>query len=167
MMPRMQEEERGKKVLIVVAVVLVALALPVALAVSGGWMMWRESRPETKPEPEGLRPSSERSAGAALPAPTIGADAIVRECAPEKMELELQRIVRLAGGVGGAASAWNDGEKVRLVAKVPRGSEQIFRDAVTGGMYGMAMASDSAASDATVVVEVLVRPVAGTKKKSR
>lgn len=162
------EQERGKKLLVILAVVLLALALPVALAVTGGWMMWRESRPEAaRAVADGLRPAAERSAEAALPAPTIGAGAIVRECAPENLEKELQRIVRLAGGVGGAASAWNDGEKVRLVAKVPRESEKVFREAVTGGMYGLAMASDGSAAETSVVVEVLVLPVSKAKKTSR
>ncbi len=140
------------------AVVMVALALPVALGIYGGWTMWQEhqSARTAGPAPsEQLREAAERAADAALPAPTLGTDAVIVECAPNEIEAQVQRVVRLAGGVGGSSSAWNDGTSIRIVAKVPSSSEGLFRDLVARGVYDIAVSGNEHPS---AVVEVLVRP---------
>lgn len=160
-----------KKVLLSVLVVLLALALPVALVIFGVRGMWQErkARAETRAEfDEALRLSLERAAETVLPSPTLGDDAIVLECAPDDFESEVQRVVRLAKGVGGSASSWNDGTSVRLVASVPRSAEELFRDSVTRGVYDLVAANETRSM---AMVEVLIRPVSaatkpGVKKKS-
>lgn len=151
-------QDAGKKRFIMLAVVMLALALPVALGIYGWWTMWREYQgsqaPGAQPS-EQLREAAERAADAALPAPTLGADAVIIECAPSEIEVQIQRVVRLASGVGGASSAWNDGTSVRLVAKVPSSSESLFRDLVAHGVYDIAVSGNEQPS---AVVEVLVRP---------
>ena len=155
-MIRIMANDAGKKRLIVLAVVLAALALPGALVVFGGLKMWQEHGTQT-PEPglsAELRAAAERAADAAMPAPTLGADAVIVECAPRDIEAQVQRVVRLAGGVGGTAAAWNDGSSVRIVAKVPSASEGLFCDMVAKGVYDIAVSGDGHPS---AVVEVLVR----------
>lgn len=150
--------DAGKKRLMVTAVVLVALALPAALAVYGGLKMWQEHRQAQAPGSvvsEQLREAAERAADAVMPAPTLGADAVIVECDPREIEAQVQRVVRLAGGVGGSSSAWNDGSSVRIVAKVPSSSESLFRDLVARHVYDIAISGNEHAS---AVVEVLVRP---------
>lgn len=147
------------RAIIVAAVVAVFLALPIALAILGGWGMWRESQTHQAQPAEGneaLRESLERAADVAFPAPTLGAEALTVECAPEDFEKEVQRIVRLAGGVGGSASSWNDGGSVRIVANVPDSAEGLFRDAVTGGVYDLTSAGDGGPAS---MIEVLITPV--------
>ena len=152
--------DRQKKILIAAGVVLFALALPAALVLTGGLKMWRETRaPAMAPEQaSALREAAERAVDAALPVPTLSADAIEMQCAPENIEAEVQRVVRLAAGVGGAASSWNDGQTLRIIAKVPEDAEAIFRDAVNRGIYDMKVAQGSRE---TTVVEVLIKPVGG------
>jgi hypothetical protein len=106
-----------------------------------------------------LKEAAERAADAALPVPTLAADAVVIECAPDETESEVQRVVRLSGGVGGAASSWNDGVSIRIIAKIPGDADGIFRDAVTRGIYDMKIAKGS---EETTIVEVLIKP---TEKK--
>jgi hypothetical protein len=146
--------------LIAAAVAAVALSLPLALAVVGGAKIWEETRkrPAADPDTSGLREAAERAAEAALPAPTLAADAEILKCAPEDLEAQVQRVVRLAGGVGGVASSWNDGKTVRIIAKIPTDTESIFRDAVTRGLYDMRVAHGA---QATTVVEVLIEPGTG------
>ena len=153
--------ERQKKILVAVGVTALALSLPVALAVIGGSKMWRESKaPQLSPEHSAaLKEAAERAADAALPVPTLAADAVVIECAPDETESEVQRVVRLSGGVGGAASSWNDGVSIRIIAKIPGDADGIFRDAVTRGIYDMKIAKGS---EETTIVEVLIKP---TEKK--
>jgi hypothetical protein len=119
--------------------------------------MWRESKaPQLSPEHSAaLKEAAERAADAALPVPTLAVDAVVIECASDETESEVQRIVRLSGGVGGAASSWNDGVSVRIIAKIPADSDSIFRDAVTRGIYDMKIAKGS---EETTIVEVLIKP---------
>lgn len=152
--------------LIAAAVALLALALPVALAVIGGVKMWRETRavPAVAPDTSALREAAERAAEAALPVPTLATDAETIDCAPDKVEAEVQRVVRLAGGVGGVTSSWNDGETVRIIAKIPSDAENFFRDAVKQGIYDLRIAQTGSQ---TTVVEVLIKPVekAPTRKK--
>jgi len=152
--------------LVAVGVTALALALPLALAVIGAAAMWRESRtPQLSPEHSAaLKEAAERAAEAALPVPTLAADAVVVRCKPENLEPEVQRVVRLASGAGGAASSWNDGKTIRLLAKIPQDSESVFRDAVQRGIYDMTIATGS---EETTVVEVLIEPVAAAKKKKR
>jgi len=88
--------------------------------------------------------------------PTLAADALVIECGADRLEPEVQRVVRLAVGVGGAASSWNDGVTIRIIAKIPADTETVFRDAVSRGLYDMRIAQGSSA---TTVVEVLIKPV--------
>ena len=153
--------ERQKKILMAIGVTALALSLPVALAVIGGSKMWRESKaPQLSPEHSAaLKEAAERAADAALPVPTLAADAVVIECAPDETESEVQRVVRLSGGVGGAASSWNDGVSIRIIAKIPGDADGIFRDAVTRGIYDMKIAKGS---EETTIVEVLIKP---TEKK--
>ena len=153
--------ERQKKILMAIGVTALALSLPVALAVIGGSKMWRESKaPQLSPEHSAaLKEAAERAADAALPVPTLAADAVVIECAPDETESEVQRVVRLSGGVGGAASSWNDGVSIRIIAKIPGDADRIFRDAVIRGIYDMKIAKGS---EETTIVEVLIKP---TEKK--
>jgi hypothetical protein len=65
------------------------------------------------------------------------------ECRTTDLEAELQRVVRLAGGLGGSASSWNDGKSVRIVANVPRTAEALFRESVSRGVYDLKSAGDS------------------------
>ena len=89
------------------AVVLAALVLPLALLIVSGRSMWeqRQARQEAQTEfNEALRQSLERAAETVLPVPTLGDNALVVECRTADLESELQRVVRLAGGLGGSAS---------------------------------------------------------------
>lgn len=158
--------EKQKKILVAVGVTVLALALPVALAVIGGAKMWEERKtPQLSPEHSAaLREAAERAADAALPVPTLAADAVVIECAPDETEPEVQRVVRLSGGVGGAASSWNDGVSIRIIAKIPADAENVFRDAVTRGIYDMKIAKGS---EETTIVEVLIKPTAKKQGKAR
>lgn len=151
--------EKQTKLLVVMGVVALALALPIALAVIGGLKMWQEAKaPQLGAEHSAaLKEAAERAADAALPVPTLASDAVVIECEPEKVEPEVQRIVRLAVGVGGAASSWNDGKTIRLLAKIPADAEPVYRDAVAKGIYDMKIARGS---ERTTVVEVLISPSA-------
>lgn len=152
--------DRQKKMLIVAGVVVLALALPVALVLTGGLKMWRETHapePASKHAPA-LWEAAERAVDAVLPAPTLSADAIEVGCPSENVEAEVQRIVRLAVGVGGAASSWNDGQVLRILAKVPEDADAVFRDAVKRGIYDMKVARGSRE---TTVVEVLIKPTDG------
>jgi len=149
--------ESGKKMLIAAAVAALALALPLALAVIGGRKVWEESRarPPAEIDTSGLQEAAERAAEAALPVPTLAADAEELACAPDKLEAEVQRVVRLAGGVGGVASSWNDGQSVRIIAKIPADTESIFREAVSKGIYDLQIAKTTTQ---TTIVEVLIKP---------
>ena len=141
-----------------VAVVLAALVVPLALAVYGGWTLWRGARPVPSADAapsEALRAAAERAAEAALPVPTLGTEVIEIRCAPGRFEAELQRVVRLADGVGGAASSWNDGQSVRILANVPAPNEDVFREAVKRGFYDIAVAGEA---KPLTVVEVLLKP---------
>jgi len=143
--------------LIAAGVAALALALPLALAVIGGMKLWEETRtrPESEPDISGLREAAERAAEAALPVPTLASDAEVLRCAPDELEAQVQRVVRLAGGVGGVASSWNDGKTLRIIAKIPADTESLFRDAVARGLYDMRVAHGA---QTTTVVEVLIEP---------
>ena len=143
--------------LIATAVAAAALALPLALAVIGGMKMWQEtrSRPQAEPDTSALQEAAERAAEVALPVPTLAADAETLECSPDKIETEVQRVVRLADGVGGVASSWNDGQTIRIIAKVPTDAESIYRDAVKKGIYDLQIARTTTP---TTIVEVLIKP---------
>lgn len=151
------QTDRKKKMLIAATVVALALALPLVLAVVGGMKLWEETRsePETAPDTSGLREAAERAAEAALPAPTLASDAETLRCPPDELEAQVQRVVRLAGGVGGVASSWNDGKSIRIIAKIPTDTESLFRDAVARGLYDMRVAHGA---QTTTVVEVLIEP---------
>jgi hypothetical protein len=158
-------DEKDKKRVIMGAVVLLAFALPLSLAVVGGWGIWRGNQERKEAQVEfdaALQQSLERAADVVLPVPTLGEGAIVVECVPEKFEAELQRAVRLAKGVGGTASSWNDGETVRIVANVPASAEVMFRESIERGVYDLKAAGDGGAM---TVVEVLIRPVAPVRAK--
>ena len=143
--------------LIAAGVAALALALPLALTVIGGMKLWEETRaqPEAAPDTSGLREAAERAAEAALPAPTLASDAEILRCPPDELEAQVQRVVRLAGGVGGVASSWNDGKSIRIIAKIPTDTESLFRDAVARGLYDMRVAHGA---QTTTVVEVLIEP---------
>ena len=87
--------------------------------------------------------------------PTLASDAEILRCAPDELEAQVQRVVRLAGGVGGVASSWNDGKALRIIAKIPTDTESLFRDAVARGLYDMRVAHGALT---TTVVEVLIEP---------
>jgi len=154
-------EDAQKKRTTMMLVVAGALLLPVALAVAGGWAMWM-ARPPAPGEPspeqvEQLRAAVERAAETALPVPRfLSSDAIVIECPEDGFEKEVQRVVRLATGLGGSASSYNDGATVRIVATVPEGNAAVFRDALQRGVYDIAAAGGG---KPTTIVEVLLKPV--------
>jgi type II secretory pathway pseudopilin PulG len=147
-----------KKRTVIIALVLAALVLPLALVIVSGRSMWeqRQARQEAQTEfNQALRQSLERAADTVLPVPTLGDNALVVECRTTDLEAELQRVVRLAGGLGGSASSWNNGKSVRIVANVPRTAETIFRESVSRGVYDLNSAGDSGPM---TVVEVLLKP---------
>jgi len=94
----------------------------------------------------------------------LGVGAMVVELPVEKFEQELQRVVRLAAGVGGTASSWNDGKTVRVVANVPSSAEVLFRESVERGVYDLNAAGETGAM---VMVEVLIKPAAPKKKAKK
>jgi len=126
--------------------------------VVGGRAMWQNHRAKQEAQTqfnEALRQSLERAAETVLPTPTLGTDALVVSCKMEELESELQRVVRLAEGLGGSASSWNDGKTVRVVANVPGSTETIFRESVSRGVYDLNSAGDAGPMS---VVEVLIEP---------
>ena len=143
-----------KKKLLVVLVVCAALVIPISLAAVGGWRMWKARQAADAEFAAALRISLERAANVVLPSPTLSPDAVVLSCPEDKFEAELQRVVRLAKGLGGSAS-WNNGTSVRIVANVPANSVVLFRDSIARGVYDIAGAGDSGPM---AVVEVLLRP---------
>lgn len=158
------DEAARKKLLITTAVVLAALALPVALAATGGLSMWKDWRARKNGEAahrEALQAALERAADVSMPVPRLTGDEIVREIPETDFERELQRVVRLAKGVGGSAAAWNDGESVRIVANVPQTAEGLFRESLDRGVYDIAAAGES---KSLTVVQVLLRPVQSPAK---
>ena len=121
--------------------------------------MWQDYRDKSEMQTaysEALRESLERAADVAMPVPTLTDDVITLEVPSDKFEPELQRVVRLAHGIGGSASSWNDGETVRIVASVPATSADVFRQAVQSNVLSMAAAGES---DTMTVVQILLRPV--------
>ena len=155
---------RIRKLIIIAAVVFAALLLPLALLVFGVRGMWKERAEQRASQAqfsEALRLSLEKTADVVLPAPTLGEGAMVVALPLEKFEDELQRVVRLAAGVGGTASSWNDGETVRVVANVPSSAEVLFRESVERGVYDLNAAGESGTM---VMVEVLLQPAAPKKK---
>lgn len=153
----MNDESARKKRHAMMLTVAAALVLPLSLAAVGAWTWWRSmSGADIDPAmAAALQASLERAADVVMPAPTLGADALLVECPPDGIGDELQRVVRLARGVGGSASSWNDGESIRLIASVPVSALDLFRDAVTRGVYDLKAAGDTRAM---TMVEVLLRP---------
>ena len=145
----------ARKKLFVVLIVCAALIDPIALAAVGGWRMSKARQAADAEFADALRLSLERAANVVLPSPTLSDDAVVLSCPADDFEAELQRVVRLAKGLGGSASSWNDGTSVRVVANVPANSATLFRDAVKRGVFDIAGAGDSGPME---VVEVLLRP---------
>ena len=155
---------RIRKLIIIAAVVFAAILLPVALLVFGVRGMWKERAEQRASQAQfsdALRQSLEKTADVVLPAPTLGEGAMVVALPLEKFENELQRVLRLAAGVGGTASSWNDGETVRVVANVPSSAEVLFRESVERGVYDLNAAGESGTM---VMVEVLLQPAAPKKK---
>ncbi|MFZ4484116.1 MAG: hypothetical protein ACOYOL_09080 [Chthoniobacterales bacterium] len=138
----------------------VALILPVALVVAGFTVMFRASRPAPpSPDPaqtEALRAAIERAANVVMPVPTLTDEVVALDCPAESFEKEVQRVVRLARGVGGSASSWNDGQTVRLVVNVPASVAEVFREAVRRGVYDIAAAGEEKTMK---VIQVVLRPV--------
>jgi hypothetical protein len=155
----MESEEKQKRLAMTVAVGA-ALILPVALAVVGFWAMWSSRTPAPAPpdpvQNEALRASIERAANVVMPVPTLTDEILALDCAAENFEKEVQRVVRLATGVGGSASAWNDGETVRLIANVPASVADLFRESVQRGVYDIAAAGDQKPMK---VIQVVLRPI--------
>ena len=159
------DNPRIRKLIIIAAVVFAALLLPLGLLVFGVRGMWKERAEQRASQAqfsEALRLSLEKTADVVLPAPTLGEGAMVVALPLEKFEDELQRVVRLAAGVGGTASSWNDGETVRVVANVPSSAEVLFRQSVERGVYDLNAAGESGTM---VMVEVLLQPAAPKQKK--
>ena len=159
------DNPRIRKLIIIAAVVFAALLLPLVLLVFGVRGMWKERAEQRASQAqfsEALRLSLEKTADVVLPAPTLGDGAMVVALPLEKFEDELQRVVRLAAGVGGTASSWNDGETVRVVANVPSSAEVLFRESVERGVYDLNAAGESGTM---VMVEVLLQPAAPKQKK--
>lgn len=109
-----------------------------------------------------MQAAIQRAAETVMPVPTIGGDVLNVDCPADKLEQEVQRVVRLARGVGGSASSWNNGEVVRIIAKVPAGSAPLYREAVARGYYDAAAAGDEMAK---AIVEVVIRPVSPAPAK--
>lgn len=159
------DNPRIRKLIIIAAVVFAALLLPLVLLVFGVRGIWKERAEQRASQAqfsEALRLSLEKTADVVLPAPTLGEGAMVVALPLEKFEDELQRVVRLAAGVGGTASSWNDGETVRVVANVPSSAEVLFRESVERGVYDLNAAGESGTM---VMVEVLLQPAAPKQKK--
>ena len=159
------DNPRIRKLIIIAAVVFAALLLPLGLLVLGVRGIWKERAEQRASQAqfsEALRLSLEKTADVVLPAPTLGDGAMVVALPLEKFEDELQRVVRLAAGVGGTASSWNDGETVRVVANVPSSAEVLFRESVERGVYDLNAAGESGTM---VMVEVLLQPAAPKQKK--
>jgi len=159
------DNPRIRKLIIIAAVVFAALLLPLGLLVFGVRGIWKERAEQRASQAqfsEALRLSLEKTADVVLPAPTLGDGAMVVALPLEKFEDELQRVVRLAAGVGGTASSWNDGETVRVVANVPSSAEVLFRESVERGVYDLNAAGESGTM---VMVEVLLQPAAPKQKK--
>lgn len=154
----MEESNRRKKMMWVALIVLAALFVPVALVATGGLQMWRESRAarEARAEhAEALRAALERAADVVLPVPTLLQESMELDVPMADFETELQRVVRLAHGVGGSVASWNDGEVVRIVANVPASAEDIFRQAVQRGVYDLRAEGETARM---TVVQIVMRP---------
>ena len=154
------EPASRQKMIRMAVVAALALALPLALAIVGGWRMWTDYRARGEMQAaysEALRESLERAADVAMPVPTLTDEVINLAVPADKFEPELQRVVRLAHGMGGSASSWNDGETVRIVASVPATSADLFRQAVQSNVVSMAAAGES---DTMTVVQIVLRPVA-------
>ena len=161
------DKERMRKLTIIAGVVFAAILLPLGLLVFGVRGMWQERAEQRAAEAqfsEALRQSLEKTADVVLPVPTLGERAMLVELPMEKFEEELQRVLRLAAGVGGTASSWNDGESVRVVANVPSSAEVLFRESVDRGVYDLNAAGESGAM---VMVEVLIKPAAPKKKSKK
>ena len=148
-----------RKTLVMVAVVAAALAVPLALLAGGAWGMWKDYRARSAMQTaynEALRDAAERAADVVMPVPTLTDDVILLDVPADKFEPELQRIVRLAHGIGGSAASWNDGETVRIIANVPITAAELFRDAVNSNVLSMTAAGDSGMK---TVVQIVLRPV--------
>jgi len=151
------EQDAAKKKFQAAVAVAVFLSLPLALAIVGGWGMWQHRQVRKVQEAEfseALRQSLERAADTVFPVPSLGANAVVVKCKPGHFEAEVQRVVRLAEGVGGSASAWNDGDSVRILANVPGGAETLFRESVGRGVYDLNAAGEGGP---LTVVEVVIK----------
>lgn len=144
--------------LVMAAVVAAALAVPIGLLSAGAWSMWqdyRERRNMQAAYSEALRESAERAADMVMPVPTLTEDVVELTVPADKFEPEVQRVVRLAHGIGGSAASWNDGQSVRIVANVPATAAELFRDAVRSNVVSMTAAGDS---QTKTVVQVLLKP---------
>jgi acylphosphatase len=147
-----------KKMIFTAAVVLAAISLPVALLAGGAWSMWKDYRARNVMQAaysEALRESAERAADVVMPVPTLTDQAIELSVPPGQLESELQRVIRLAHGIGGSAASWNDGRSVRIVANVPSTALELFRDAVNSNVVSMTAAGDSPSK---TVVQILLKP---------
>ncbi|MEX1111675.1 MAG: hypothetical protein WEB31_07730 [Chthoniobacterales bacterium] len=147
-----------RKMIITAAVVLAAISLPVALLAGGAWSMWKDYRARTTMQAvysEALRESAERAADVVMPVPTLTDNAIELSVPPAKLESELQRVIRLAHGIGGSAASWNDGRSVRIVANIPSTALELFRGAVNSNVVSMTAAGDS---QSKTVVQILLKP---------
>ena len=147
-----------RKMIITAAVVLAAISLPVALLAGGAWSMWKDHRARNAMQAaysEALRESAERAADVVMPVPTLTDQAIELSVPPGQLESELQRVIRLAHGIGGSAASWNDGRSVRIVANVPSTALELFRDAVNSNVVSMTAAGDSPSK---TVVQILLKP---------
>ena len=154
---RPMDRKALKKKVIALVAVAVFLSLPIALAIVGGWGLWKDRQARQVEEAEfseALRQSLERAADTVFPVPSLGADALTVQCAPDDFEAEIQRVVRLAEGIGGSASSWNDGKSVRIIANVPGSAETLFRESVGRGVYDLNAAGDGGPM---TVVEVLIK----------
>ena len=147
-----------KKTIRMAIIVAAALALPLALAVVGGLRMWKDYRARTEMQAAysvALKESLERAADVAMPVPTLTDEVIEVRMPASVLEAELQRVVRLAHGVGGGASSYNDGETVRIVANVPKSSESLFRQAVNSNVLSLTAAGES---ESMTIVQIVLRP---------
>lgn len=147
-----------KKTIRMAIIVAAALVLPLALAVVGGLRMWKDYRARSEMQAaysEALKASLERAADVAMPVPTLTDEAIDLRMPASSLESELQRVVRLAHGVGGGASSYNDGETVRIVANVPKSSADLFRQAVKGNVLSLTAAGES---ESMTIIQIVLRP---------
>ncbi len=138
-----------------IAILLVALAVPVTLVILGLRSMTAQP-PESAPEVEGLRSSLESAAEKHFPAPeTLGGSR--RFTLKETSEGQASLLEKAAASAGGGAitSRLEDGS-VRLLIQIPPEASENFEKTYLGSLS--ASASPDESQPATGLYEVVILP---------